>query len=111
MMVFYQIAGGIALTIFGIRFLRKGLDRLFGGRLVAWLARMTQQRWKAFSSGVVVGTLAPSSTALSLITLQMLNTGQLTAERMLAVLLGANVGITVTVQLLAFHIQDYAGLF
>lgn len=111
MMVFFQIAGGIALTIFGVRFLRKGLDRLFGGRLVAWLSSMTQRRWKAFSSGIVVGTLAPSSTALSLITLQMLNAGQLTAERMLAVLLGANVGITVTVQLLAFHIQDYAGLF
>jgi phosphate:Na+ symporter len=111
MIVFYQIAGGIALTIFGVRFLRKGLDRLFGGRLVAWLSSMTQRRWKAFASGTVVGTLAPSSTALSLITLQMLNAGQLTAERMLAVLLGANVGITVTVQLLAFHIQDYAGLF
>jgi len=111
MMVFLQIAGGVALTIFGIRFLRKGLDRLFGGKLVAWLSRMTQRRWKAFSSGVVVGTLAPSSTAISLITLQMLNTGQLTAERMLAVLLGANVGITVTVQLLAFHVQDYAGIF
>jgi phosphate:Na+ symporter len=111
MTVFFQIAGGIALTIFGVRFLRKGLDRLFGGRLVAWLSSMTQRRWKAFASGTVVGTLAPSSTALSLITLQMLNAGQLTAERMLAVLLGANVGITVTVQLLAFHIQDYAGLF
>lgn len=111
MMVFFQIAGGIALTIFGVRFLRKGLDRLFGGSLVAWLSSMTQRRWKAFASGTVVGTLAPSSTALSLITLQMLNAGQLTAERMLAVLLGANVGITVTVQLLAFHIQDYAGLF
>lgn len=111
MMVFLQIAGGIALTIFGIRFLRKGLDRLFGGRLIAWLSRMTEQRWKAFTSGMVVGTFAPSSTALSLITLQMLNTGQLTAERMLAVLLGANVGITVTVQLLALHIQDYAGFF
>jgi phosphate:Na+ symporter len=111
MMVFFQIAGGIALTIFGVRFLRKGLDRLFGGRLVAWLSSMTQQRWKAFASGTVVGTLAPSSTALSLITLQMLSAGQLTAERMLAVLLGANVGITVTVQLLAFHIQDFAGLF
>jgi Na+/phosphate symporter len=111
MMAFYQIAGGIALTIFGVRFLRKGLDRLFGGKLVAWLSRMTQRRWKAFASGTVVGTLAPSSTALSLITLQMLNAGQLTAERMLAVLLGTNVGITVTVQLMAFHIQDYAGLF
>ncbi|MFZ4777808.1 MAG: Na/Pi cotransporter family protein [Terrimicrobiaceae bacterium] len=111
MMIFLQIAGGVALTIFGIRFLRKGLERLFGGKLVAWLSHMTQRRWKAFLSGMVVGTLAPSSTAISLITLQMLNTGQLTAERMLAVLLGSNVGITVTVQLLAFHVQDYAGLF
>lgn len=111
MMVLFQIAGGIALTIFGVRFLRKGLDRLFGGRLVAWLSGLTQKRWKSFGSGMVVGTLAPSSTALSLISLQMLNTGQLTAERMLAVMLGANVGITVTVQLLAFHVQDYAGFF
>ena len=111
MMVFFQIAGGIALTIFGVRFLRKGLDRLFGGHLITWLSHMTQRRWKAFASGMVVGTLAPSSTALALITLQMLNAGQLTAERMLAVLLGTNVGITVTVQLLAFRIQDYAGFF
>jgi len=110
-MVFIEIAGGVALALFGIRFLRKGLDRLFGGKLVDWLSKMTQHRLRAFGSGIAVGTLAPSSTALSLLTLQMLNTGQLSAERMLAVMLGANVGITVTVQLLAFHIQDYAGLF
>jgi phosphate:Na+ symporter len=106
-----QIAGGIALILFGIRFLRKGLDRLFGGRLVAWISRMTERRWKAFGAGIVVGTLAPSSTALSLITLQMMNTGQLTTQRMLAVLLGANVGMTVMVQLLAFHVQAFAAVF
>lgn len=111
MLTFIQIASGVALIIFGIRFLRKGLDRLFGGRLVLWLSHMTKRRWKAFFSGMVVGTLVPSSTALSLITLQMLNTSRMTAAPMLAVLLGTNVGITVTVQLLAFQIQDYAGLF
>ncbi|MGH8048250.1 MAG: Na/Pi cotransporter family protein [Chthoniobacterales bacterium] len=111
MTVELQIAGGIALILFGIRFLRKGLDRLFGGRLVAWISRMTERRWKAFGAGIVVGTLAPSSTALSLITLQMVNTGQLTTQRMLAVLLGANVGMTVMVQLLAFHAQDLAAFF
>ena len=110
-MIFFQIAGGVALTIFGVRFLRKGFDRLFGSRLVAWLSGLTEQRWKAFGSGVVVGTLAPSSTAISLVTMQMMNAGQLTAERMFALLLGANVGITVTVQLMAFHLQDYAGAF
>ncbi len=106
-----EIAGGVALILFGIRFLRKGLDRLFGGRLVAWISRMTERRWRAFGAGIVVGTLAPSSTALSLITLQMMHTGQLTTQRMLAVLLGANVGMTVMVQLLAFHAQDFAALF
>ena len=110
-MIFFQIAGGVALTIFGVRFLRKGFDRLFGGRLVRWLSGLTQQRWKAFGSGLVVGTLAPSSTAISLVTMQMMDAGQLTAERMLALLLGANVGITVTVQLMALRLQDYAGAF
>ncbi len=110
-MIFFQIAGGVALTIFGVRFLRKGFDRLFGSRLVAWLSGLTEQRWKAFGSGVVVGTLAPSSTAISLVTMQMMNAGQLTAERMFALLLGANVGITVTVQLMALRLQDYAGAF
>ena len=106
-----EVAGGVALILFGIRFLRKGLDRLFGGRLVAWISRMTERRWKAFGAGIVVGALAPSSTALSLITLQMMRTGQLTTQRMLAVLLGANVGMTVMVQLLAFHAQDFAAFF
>ncbi len=111
MTVALQVAGGVALILFGIRFLRKGLDRLFGGRLVAWISRMTERRWKAFGAGIVVGTLAPSSTALSLITLQMMNRGQLTTQRMLAVLLGANVGMTVMVQLIAFHAQDLAAMF
>lgn len=111
MTVGLEVAGGVALILFGIRFLRKGLDRLFGGRLVAWIARMTERRWRAFGAGIVVGTLAPSSTALSLITMQMMNTGQLTTQRMLAVLLGANVGMTMMVQLLAFHAQNLAALF
>jgi phosphate:Na+ symporter len=110
-MIFFQIGGGIALTVFGVRFLRKGFERLFGGRMVAWLSGLTERRWKAFGAGMVVGTLAPSSTAISLVTMQMMNAGQLTAERMFALLLGANVGITVTVQMMAFHLQEYAGAF
>lgn len=110
-MTYSAFAGGVALTIFGVRFFRKGLDRLFGSKLAAWLSHLTENRWKAFLSGIGAGTVAPSSTALALISLQMLNAGKMSSERMLAVLLGANVGLTVTVHLLAFRIQDYAGLF
>lgn len=107
----WEILGGVALTVFGIRFLRKGLDRLFGGQLISWLSRMTEKPLKSFGAGILTGAIAPSSTALSLVAVQMLNTGQLNAERMLALLLGANVGITVTIQLVAFHITDWAGVF
>jgi len=96
-----SILGGVALVIFGVRFLRKGLDRLFGPHLVAWLQRMTTTRGKAFFAGIVTGTCSPSSTALSVVAVNMMTTGNLTAERMLAVLLGSGVGLTVTVQLLA----------
>lgn len=105
-----EILGGVGLTIFGVRFLRKGLDRLFGGKLIGWLSRMTGNPLHAFAGGVVAGTVAPSSAGLSLTAAQMLGSGKLNAEGMLAMLLGANVGLTVTVQLLAFHLQDYAGL-
>lgn len=99
------------MILFGVRFLRKGLDRLFGGRLVIWIGRMSRWRLSAFGSGILAGVAVPSSTAQALITVQLMNAGHVTFERMLAVLLGANVGITIMVQLLAFHVQDSAGVF
>jgi phosphate:Na+ symporter len=94
-----------------MRYVRKGLDRLFGSQLVDWLQQMTNNRYKAFFAGIVAGTIAPSSSAIAMLSVQMLNQTALSAGRMLAVVLGANVGITVSVQLLAFRLQDYAGVF
>ena len=106
-----EILGGIGLTLFGVRFLRKGLDRLFGGKIVGMLGRMTVNRFRAFVAGIGMGTIAPSSAALTISAVQMLERTRMDSGRILAVLLGANIGLTVTVQLLAFRIQDYAGLF
>lgn len=110
-MVLLNIAGSVALILFGIRFLRKGLDRVIGHRLHAWLERMSRRRWTAALAGGVFGTVAPSSTAQTLLTLQLLNEGRLAPQSMLAFLLGANVGITITVQLIAFRFFDYHALF
>ncbi|MEX0774017.1 MAG: Na/Pi cotransporter family protein [Balneolales bacterium] len=110
-MTLLNIFGGVALILFGVRFLGKGLDRLFGHNLIHWLHRMTQHRLKAFGAGMAVSLVAPSSTTLTLITLKMLHTGHLTAQRMLAVFLGTNVGVTITVQLLAFRVYEYFPLF
>lgn len=106
-----NIAGGVALMLFAIRFLRKGLERMIGHALHGWIERMGANRWTAAVAGLAFGTVAPSSTAQTLLTMQLLNAGKLPAERMLVFLLGANVGITVTVQLLAFRFFDYNGVF
>jgi phosphate:Na+ symporter len=110
-MPFLNIATGVILVLLGMRYVRKGLDRLVGNRLVDWLQQMTKNRYQAFFAGAVAGCVAPSSSAIAMLSVQMLNETRLTAERMLAVVLGANVGITVSVQLLAFRLQDYAGAF
>ncbi len=105
-----SILGGVGLIFFGVRFLRKGLDRLFGGHLMRWLSNATDHPLKALITGLGIGTVAPSSTGASIMTVQMLDSGQMNPANMLAVLLGTNIGITVAVQLLAFRLQDYAGL-
>lgn len=110
-LAFFNILAGVALILFGARFLRRGFDRLFGQNLVVWLHRMTAHRLRAFAAGICIATVAPSSTTLALVAVRMLRSGNLTADRMLAVFLGANIGMTVMVQLLAFKVANAFSVF
>ncbi len=108
MLILLKIAGGVALLLFGVRYLRKGLDRLFGARLGHWMRVIGSRRGWAFLSGIGVGVLAPSSTTVSLLAVQTVQAGQMSARQMLAVMLGANIGLTILVQLVALHVDEYA---
>ena len=110
-MALLNIAGGVALILFGIRFLRKGLERLFGQQLYEWIERAARRPWQAAAAGLAFGTVAPSSTAQTLVALQLLRAGRLSADSVLGFLLGANLGITFTVQLIALRIFDYYAVF
>lgn len=108
MVEFLHAAGGIALLLFAIRFLRKGLDRLVGERLDLWVGRATNSAPKAALAGTFIGTVVPSSTSLSLLTVALVRDGELALHRAMALLLGAFVGITLTVHLIAFNIFHQA---
>ena len=110
-MALLNLISAIILILLGMRYLRKGLDRLFGNQLVEWLQETAKNRYKAFFSGIVAGLISPSSSAIAVLSVQILNQSTLTAGRMLAVVLGANVGLTVIVQLITFDLQDFAGIF
>ena len=108
MLMLLKIAGGVALLLFGVRYLRKGLDRIFGARLGTWMRRVGERRGLAFLSGVVAGILAPSSTTISVLAVQTVQAGHMTPRQMLAVMLGANIGLTILVHLVALHVDEYA---
>jgi phosphate:Na+ symporter len=110
-MALLNLTSAIIFILLGMRQLRKGLDRLFGNQLVDWLQNTAQNRYKAFFAGIVAGVISPSSSAIAMLSVQMLNQTALTAGRMLAVVLGANIGLTVIVQLITFDLQDFAGIF
>jgi phosphate:Na+ symporter len=110
-MALLNLISAIILILLGMRYLRKGLDRLFGNQLVDWLQETAKNRYKAFFAGMVAGLISPSSSAIAVLSVQILNQSALTAGRMLAVVLGANVGLTVIVQLITLDIQDFAGVF
>ena len=75
-MIVLNIAGGVALMLFAVRHLRKGLDRLFGPRLGVWIQRLAGNPIRAFVTGIGVSVLAPSSTTMSLLAVHTVQSGQ-----------------------------------
>lgn len=101
-------AGGVALLIFGVRFLRKGLDRLLGDRIDRWLDRLSGGRLRAALFGLVLSLAVPSSTTISLLAVGQVRRRRITSSQALAILLGAGVGITLLVYLVAFNLHSGA---
>src|ERR1700730_4009081 len=110
-MIFINLLAGIALILFGVRFLRKGLDRFLGGVLIEMMRKAAGSRISSITAGIAAGTLAPSSTGLALLTSQILTDKSVKAANVLALLLGGNIGITFLAHLVSFNLKDFAGAF
>lgn len=88
-----------------------GVQRAFGAQLRSFLAHRLQNRFKAFLAGLGVTALLQSSTATGLIVTGLAASGMVALRPALAVMLGANVGTTLIVQLLAFNVTVAAPIF
>ncbi|MEM6757173.1 MAG: Na/Pi symporter [Planctomycetota bacterium] len=108
MWTFLTIGGGVALILFAVRYLRKGLDRLFGPRLGTWMNRLARSRWRAFFTGLGLAVVAPSTTSFSVLAVSAVKSRHLTARQALAVMLGANIGLTAMVLVIALRIEALA---
>ncbi len=99
-----NLLGGIALLLWGIRMVRTGVTRGFGARLRRTLAGAVGNRLAAFAGGLGITAILQSSTATALIASSFAGRGYITAGMALAVMLGADVGTTLVVQVLSFDL-------
>lgn len=103
-----DLAGIIALLLWGVHMVQTGVQRAFGAGLRTFLSHRLQNRLSAFLAGLTITAVLQSSTATGLMVTGFARQGLVRLSQGLAVMLGANVGSTLIVQLLAFPIARVA---
>lgn len=98
-----NLAGAIALLLWGNHMMSSSLQRGFGTQLRRFMGRHLSNRWKAIASGVVITCILQSSTSVSLMATSFTAAGTLSLAPALAVMLGANIGSTLVVQIMSFN--------
>src|SRR6201991_732051 len=106
--VLLDLMGGVALLLWGLHMVHSGILRAFGSDLRVLLARALKNRFAAFAAGIGLTALLQSSTATALITSSFTAEGLVSLVPALAIMLGANVGTTLIVQVLSFNIAAAA---
>ena len=107
-LVLLDLMGGVALLLWGLHMVHSGILRAFGPDLRVLLAKALNNRFSAFAAGIGLTALLQSSTATALITSSFTAEGLVGLVPALAIMLGANVGTTLIVQVLSFNIAAVA---
>ena len=100
--VLLDLTGGVALLLWGLHMVHSGIVRAFGARIRKALGTVLQNRFQAFMAGLGATVLLQSSTATALMLSSFSASGMVDLMPAMAVMLGANVGTTLIVQLLSF---------
>lgn len=110
-LVLLDLMGGVALLLWGLHMVRSGILRAFGGDLRYLLSKTLKNRFAAFAAGLGLTALLQSSTATALMASSFAADGMLGLVPGLAIMLGANVGTTLIVQVLSFNVMGVAPAF
>ena len=105
--MFTQLGGGLALFLYGMRRLTEALKTVAGNNMKKLLARLTMNRFTAALAGAVITAIIQSSTVTTVLVVGFISAGLLSLSQSIGVILGANVGTTVTAQIVAFAVYKY----
>ena len=97
----FALCGGLALFLYGMNLMGDGLERKAGGQLKELLERMTSNTFKGFLLGLGVTAVIQSSSATTVMVVGFVNSGVMTLRQAIGIIMGANVGTTVTAWILS----------
>ena len=107
MFQFLTLVGAVTLFLFGLGLLSVGLQKVAGDGLRSFLASMTSNAFKRLVTGIGVTAAIQSSTATTIMVVSFVNAGLLTLAQAIGVIMGANIGTTVTSWIMAIFGFSY----
>ena len=90
------LIGGLSLFLFGLNIMGQALERKAGNKLKDLLAKMTNSKFKGFLTGLVITAVIQSSSATTVMVVGFVNSGLMTLRQAINVIMGANIGTTIT---------------
>lgn len=107
---FLNLLGGLALFLFGMQMMSNGLEAAAGNRMQKILERLTSNRFLGVLVGAGITALIQSSSATTVMVVGFVNSGMMTLKQAVWIIMGANIGTTITGQLIALDIGAIAPL-
>ena len=104
-MLLIQVLGGLAIFVYGMNLMSEGLQRAAGEKMKSILRVFSSNRLIAVFSGASVTAVVQSSSASTVMVIGFINAGLLTLSQAIGIIFGANIGTTVTAQIIAFDIS------
>lgn len=95
------LVGGLAFFLYGMNVMSSGLERMAGSKLEGYLKKMTSNRFKGFLLGLTITGIIQSSSAMTVMLVGLVNSGIMTLRQTIGVIMGSNIGTTVTAWILS----------
>jgi len=102
------LLGGLALFLYGLELLSDALKAVAGGRLKDILSRLTTNRFTAVLTGALVTAIVNSSSVTTVLVVGFVTANLMTMAQSVGIIMGANIGTTITTQIIAFNISRYS---
>ena len=106
----FGLVGGLAMFLFGMNMMSEGLQKAAGEKMKSILAMLTKNPVLGVLAGALVTAVLQSSSATTVMVIGFVSAGLMELPQAISVILGANIGTTMTAQLMAFKISDYIWL-